>query len=216
MIFELDLLRRPTNYAWKFGRGILNISCKKVWRYGQKTCKRYWKQYLLKNGVFWAVTTYKCNWKQYLWKKMFFRAVKKFKNWLVRLSAVYSAKFTVNKIFTLIHFSRISKKFCNNWHSKKVCEIELVAKQVLQFLLTLGSNIQTKLSDAHVLWLIFSCNSRNRQLLVTCSFHWHDEYCLPFLFCKIYIVFYSPRIGGSGLELYFFYKCIVYIIVVYF
>ena len=29
MIFELDLLRRPTNYAWKFGRGILNISCKK-------------------------------------------------------------------------------------------------------------------------------------------------------------------------------------------
>ena len=30
MIIKLDLLRRPTNYAWKFGWDILNISCKKT------------------------------------------------------------------------------------------------------------------------------------------------------------------------------------------
>ena len=34
MIIKLDLLRRPTNYAWKFGWGILNISCKKLPTFG--------------------------------------------------------------------------------------------------------------------------------------------------------------------------------------
>ena len=36
MIIKLDLLRRPTNYAWKFGWGILNISCEKLWCHRQK------------------------------------------------------------------------------------------------------------------------------------------------------------------------------------
>ena len=65
MIIKLDLLRRPTNYAWKFGWGILNISCKKLCYYGHKK-----KQ---------PKTTYKCNWKQYLRKNGVFRAVKKVK-----------------------------------------------------------------------------------------------------------------------------------------
>ena len=33
--FVMSIIK-PTNYAWKFGWGILNISCKKLWWYGQK------------------------------------------------------------------------------------------------------------------------------------------------------------------------------------
>ena len=56
MIIKFDLLRRPTNYAWKFGWGISNISCKKLWYYGhthnKNNIQTQLKTIATENGVF--------------------------------------------------------------------------------------------------------------------------------------------------------------------